>query len=414
MTRRNRVMILTTGAVIALVGGVSGQASAAEFNETYQGTLERAGETDQVHGVRVGGFLLLPALGLKTEYDDNIDNVRNGKKEDIITTTNGSVTLKSNWNRHMVMLGTNQRKVAYKERKTRNSVTGSYFARARYDIAKETSLNTSLTHAKTRLNRGTGADIDVVNPIDYWVDTVSMGFKRTLGYIQFALDGRHTVAAILNKSKAFGSDYEKKKSNIVGGTLSYVRSPGNSLYLRANYTDSQYDLINGSTRNTDLWDARTGMTFFTGGLYSGGLYAGMQKHKDDTLSDTKNLFSFGGNLQWNITRLTSLRYNYDKGIREGEAAANDTAEITAQQLTLSNSFTRLWDGSISLRQEDYKYDGIGNTADSTIYVGKIENSYALTDSLDVNVGVAHQRKDANDRDSEYKSNSVYISLTYVH
>ncbi|MDY0029091.1 MAG: outer membrane beta-barrel protein [Pseudobdellovibrionaceae bacterium] len=412
-----RIQALSSVATCALLlaSFVSvGQSTAAEYNEIVQKSQEQAGQSDQVHGIRVGGFLLLPALGIKAEYDDNIDNVRNNKKEDIITTTSGSLALKSNWNRHMVMLGTNQRKVTYKERDTRDSVTGSYFISGRYDIAKETSLSTSFTHGKSRLNRGAGSDTDVNNPIDYWIDTATLGFKRTLGYIQFAMDGRHIVSTVLDKAKALGTDYEKKTSDGIGGTVSYVRSPGNSLYLRTNFTKNDYSLINGTTRETDLWDARTGMTFYTGGLYAGGLYAGWQKHREKSTEDERNLFSFGGNLRWNITRLTSLNYSYDKGIREGEAAANDTAEITTQQLTLSNSFTRLWGGSISLRQEDYKYDGIGNASDSTIYIGKIENSYALTDSLDVNVGIAHQKRDAIDRDSEYKSNSVYISLTYIH
>lgn len=405
--------------VVALVLAISSDmasssATAAEYSETYQNTLQQAGVTDQAHGVRIGSFLLLPAFGVKTEYDDNVDNVRDHKKEDIVTTSSGSVSIKSNWNRHMVMLGTNQRKITYKERNKRDAVTGSYFLRGRYDIAKETALNTSLTHSKSHLNRGTGADADVTNPIDYWIDTVSLGFKRTLGYIQFTMDGSYIVSSLLDKAKAFGSDYEKKKSNIVSGTLSYVRSPGNTIYLSTKLTDNQYDLVDGTIRDTDLWDTRTGMTFYSGSLYSGGLYVGMQKNRNKSLDQTKDLLSFGGNMQWNITRLTNLRYSYDKGIQERDAASNDTAEITSQQLTLSNSFTRLWDGSISLQQEDYKYDGISNGSDSTVYIGKIENSYALTDSLDVNVGIAHQRKDASDRDSEYKSNSVYISLTYIH
>lgn len=389
-------------------------AQSAEYNETYQKTLRDAGETDMIHGIRAGGFLFLPAMGLNTEYDDNIDNDKNDHTSDIITTATGSVSVKSNWNRHMIMAGTTQKKVKYKERKSRDFVSNSYFAQARYDVAKETEMNTSVSHSKSHLSRGTGADIDVTNPLDYWVDTATIGFSRTLGYIQFAVDGKQIISTILDKARALTSDYEKKKTKSTGGVISYVRSPGNALYLRTNFSDNEYNLVNGTTRETDLWNIRSGMEFSTGGLYSGGLFGRWQRRTDSSLDSADQFFSLGGNLQWNITRLTSLRYSFDKNFSEGESSVSDTALLTSQQLVLSNSFTRLWDGSISLQKDDYDYSVSGTPLEATLYIGKVESSYALTDSLDFNIGVSHQRKESDNKDSEYNSNSVYVSFTYVH
>ncbi|HOO51990.1 MAG TPA: outer membrane beta-barrel protein, partial [Alphaproteobacteria bacterium] len=236
---------------------------------------------------------------------------------------------------------------------------------------------------------------------------------RTLGMIQVALDGRHIVSTILDKAKAFGTDYEKKESNGIGGRVTYVSSPGNTVYLATNYTDNSYNLIDGSKRDTRLLDARVGGTYTPNGIYNAGLYTGWQRHTDHSTDEEQKLFSLGGNFQWNITRLTNLEYSYEKSFREGEAAANDTAEITAQQLTLGNRFTPNWNGNISLRREDFEYTSSGAT-NSTIYIGKIENSFSLTDSLDLNIGLSHQRKEADDRDSEYKSNNVYVSFTYIY
>ena len=384
---------------------------AAELSERYQQTLE---STEKSHkGIRAGSFVFLPALGIKTEFDDNIDNSKDNKTEDIVTAASGAVAFSSDWSRHNVTIGTSQTKVSYKERKDRNATTGSYFIRGRYDLTKETELNSSFTRSKRHLNRGTGSDLDVANPIDYWVDTLTVGFKRTLGMIQVALDGRHIVSTILDKAKAFGTDYEKKESNGIGGRVTYVSSPGNTVYLATNYTDNSYNLIDGSKRDTRLLDARVGGTYTPNGIYNAGLYTGWQRHTDHSTDEEQKLFSLGGNFQWNITRLTNLEYSYEKSFREGEAAANDTAEITAQQLTLGNRFTPNWNGNISLRREDFEYTSSGAT-NSTIYIGKIENSFSLTDSLDLNIGLSHQRKEADDRDSEYKSNNVYVSFTYIY
>jgi hypothetical protein len=131
------------------------------------------------------------------------------------------------------------------------------------------------------------------------------------------------------------------------------------LYLRTNFSDNEYNLVNGTTRETDLWNIRSGMEFSTGGLYSGGLFGRWQRRTDSSLDSADQFFSLGGNLQWNITRLTSLRYSFDKNFSEGESSVSDTALLTSQQLVLSNSFTRLWDGSISLQKDDYDYSVSG-------------------------------------------------------
>ncbi len=386
---------------------------AMDYNEEYKKTLREAGDTNQSQGIRAGGFLFFPALGLKTEFLDNVDNVHRDKTSDIVTTANGSLSVKSNWNRHMMMIGTNQTKEKYKTRQDRGYVAGSYFAQGRYDITDLTMLNVSLSHGKQHTARGTGEDVDVTSTIDYWVDTLNVEISRTLSYLQGSFSVQKGVSRILDKANVSGSDFEKKDIQSVGGTISYLSSPGNALYLRTNYTDNDYNLIDGTNRKTDLWNTTTGLSFNTGGLYSGDIFGRWQRYTDTALGKTNSSFSFGGSFQWNMTYLTSLRYTYGKTFSEGESSATNTALVTSQQLVLTDSITELWNAKLSLQKDDYDYSVSGNPAENTLYIGKLESSYSLTDSVGLNFGVSHQKKDTGNTDNSYNSNTVYFSLTYI-
>lgn len=404
---------LMCGVALGVLGLLS-DAAQADFNQTYNRMLENAGESDQLHGIRVGGLLLLPALGVKTEYSDNIDNASSGQKMDVVTSSVGSVALKTNWNRHMLLIGTSGQRTLYKHTRGRDFGTVGYFARGRYDFTEATFLKSSVSYGQQHISRGTADDIDPKDPIDYTVANISAGFERSLSYIKLQIGGSKGIAEIDDKSVALITDYETKNSQAISGGLTYERSPGNAVYLRASYSQNDYDLVSGLLRDTDTLDLRTGLDFNTGSLYSGGIYGSWQRRQDSSVADIDDLFFVGGYLHWDITTLTGLTYSYNKSYSEGQVSANDSALTSSHKLTLSNSFTRLVNTDFSVQMDDYDYSVAGGSTaqNSQFLLGKIETRYAVTDSLDLNLGLAHQRRDSGTSTNDYRTNQVYLSLTY--
>lgn len=404
---------LVPSLVAFLLGSVSFSAAAAT-PDRYGEVLETAGDTDQIHGIRAGGFLALPMLGFKTTYHDNVHNAHDNKESDLVSTATGGLALKSNWNRHMVISGVSAQRTTYKEKSSEDYGTQRAFLSGRYDFAEETFLRSSASYSKEHRSRGAGDDVDQTDSVDYIVKSVGLGFSRGVGMIKFAAGLTQSVAEIDSASTALPTDYKTKDGKEGTAGITYERSPGNALYLRVNYTRNEYDLINGTTRDTDMVDWRTGLNFNTGGLYRGGLYASWQRRADSTVSDPEKLFALGGYLTWDITRLTSLTYSYDKAFSEGQVSGDDTALVSTQKLMLSNSFTRSVNSDFSVQADAYDYKNSGATPSATVYTGKVETRYSMTDSLDFGVDLTHRRRESDRPSQDYDANSVMFSVTYVH
>jgi Uncharacterized protein conserved in bacteria len=56
-------------------------------------------------GIRAGGFLLSPGIGISSTYDDNIFRTPAGRQSDFITNVKPAFAAQSNWNRHSLFFG---------------------------------------------------------------------------------------------------------------------------------------------------------------------------------------------------------------------------------------------------------------------------------------------------------------------
>jgi hypothetical protein len=388
-------------------------------------------------GVRAGSFLVFPSAGLAESYDSNVFATQTGVKSDFVTDVTPDVTVDSDWNNHALDFDAGGDIKRYASEVSENVTDAHAIANGRLDVRREIYFLGGLSYQREHEDRSSPNSIaGQKNPTEYQVAGAGLSYVHEPGRLGLRVDGTVNSYFYDNGQTATGASVVETDRNrteyIIRPRLAYEIVPGYHAFvqLQANRRDyqSQFDQF-GIAHDSHGYEADAGTALSLGGIINGEIYAGYLKQFYDT--DTRATagnptpiankpsvsgVGFGGNLLWNVTDLTSLRFAMSRAIQEtivtnavGATTAIAEADlVTAASVSVEHELLRnvLLTGGVSYTQDAFQ--GITRTDNS--YGGTAGANYLINRYLSAGLNLSYTKRSSNQPGNDYDREIVMASL----
>jgi len=178
----DRMRIVPTpfiAALFALCTFLFGQVAQAQLENRLVTVQTRPRpETDAI-GIRSGGFMILPTISISESYDDNILASDSSTPDDLITSVEPAIIVKSNWTCHAVTVTANAGVAFYASNSNENYQDYAFSASGRFDALRDTYLTGGMDYASLHESRSSADDTGGDEPGLYTLFQSSFGvFNR--------------------------------------------------------------------------------------------------------------------------------------------------------------------------------------------------------------------------------------------
>lgn len=283
-------------------------------------------------GGRIGSFFLFPSIETRIEYDDNILALPDNGEGDVELTLRGSAVLRSDWQRHSLEAEAYVQQSFHGKFTTEDAMQGGGRLRGRLDISRDTSarLVASLDAlAEDRANITSAAEAR--EPTRFRRGDALLSVAHDLGRVQLIGDAQVVVLDFDDAPLPGGTavpdgmamlDQDFRDSLYWRGSLQALVefSPRISGLVRGQidrltYTDTAATTFD---RDTSGYAIEAGARVELTSLLFGELRAGiLHREVDEPGTEGLTGLSFGANLTWTVTPLTTLRLFADRQVEEG-------------------------------------------------------------------------------------------------
>jgi len=357
-----------------------------------QSVLQRPRPDYDPLGARVGSFLIFPSVNLTETYDSNVFVTQTDPKSDFLTTLLPTVQVRSDWNNHALNFLTAGEIKRYAKQVGENHSNFLASSDGRVDIQRDIFLTSGLSYrfaheARTSPN----AVVTEKNPIAYQVGDAYVAYVHEPGRLGFRLDGSIDYYSYNNGVTVSGATIPETGRNrveyAVSPTLTYEIVPGYHAFVRTrlNWREymAQFD-AGGFDRSSHGFEVDAGTAVALGPTMNGELFVGYfdQEYADSRLP-TASGPSFGGNLLWNVTELTSIRGSIARTVEETIVASASSFLQTAVGLSAEHELLQnvLLTAGLTYVVQDFQ----GFSRTDSNYVAAAGARYLVTRNLNAGV-----------------------------
>lgn len=402
-----RSILLASSAIILLVPELAlAQAQEVDPNTTV---TERARPEYDPLGIRSGAFLIFPELGITGSYSDNVGFDEDDEDSDFVTTIEPSVNIASQWSRHLLQLEVGSEIAIHAEESDEDFQDFFALGDGRYDISRQTNVVGNVQGRLTHEGRDDPEDNGDDELTDIYQFGGGLAINHQINRLGFTLGGD------VLRSVFDDDDEEDRNANVYDLVLrtSYEVSPRFDMFVEGRYNvEDRDDNVddNGIERDTDGYEARIGADVDLTAVLFGEVFAGyrVQRFEEDAFDDETGI-SFGADLSWNPTLLTSVGFSGQRDFRatdEGGAASNFRTEfgVTVDHEVLRNVIVN---GEARYQNDDFRGDG---REDDSILLGAGVTVW-LNRNLSLNAGYDFSERDSNEAGEDFTVNQFSIGLT---
>lgn len=305
---RNRSVLVSGVAATLVVSGTIG--------------LAHGQEADGL-GIRAGAFMVQPQTTLGIIYSDNVFAADDDEESDFITTISPSVSIDSGWSRHALGIDLATTAGIYADNSSENFVDTSIAVAGRLDVRRETAIQAQVSFARNHEERGDPNTL--LENDEPAIFTVASGEA-------FVLHGSGRISVRAGASvQQFrysevdlvggGSITQDERNNRrfeVSGRVSYELRPEVIPFVEVAYNVRDFfeQDANPVDRDSDGIRVGIGTGVILPGNFNGEVFAGwLEQDVDEEGRDISDVW-FGGQVDWEVTRLTSLSANLTRTIEE--------------------------------------------------------------------------------------------------
>jgi hypothetical protein len=379
-------------------------------------------------GVHLGGFILRPSLDLSEEYNSNIYGSHFDVRSDFITLLSPVVDLASDWNDDAVALhaeGDLSRHVRYTADNIDNAILQ---ADGRLDILRDQTLSVGIGYQSLHEDRSSpesiaatelaGGGAFALYPTPFTVTTGRFAYVYAPSRIGFELDGTVNAYSFsnvptLNGGVVINSDQNREEYTLMP-KLSYEFEPGYQAFVQIggnfrNYASSRDATPFHYQRSSSGYDMAIGTQFNIDRVITGQFFVGWQDQMyDDPRLGAVSGVNFGGSVLWNVTQLTSLRFQVSRSQAEtiliGSAGLWDsTVGVTVEHELLRNVL-------ITLRATYDNVDYQGNHQNDDSYDFNASVRWKFNRNLSTGITVDYTTRSSNVIPDRFDRDQVLIDL----
>ena len=391
--------------------------AAAQELERRESVLERARPGFDADGMRIGGWRLLPSVGLGIRYDDNIFAEDAIKQSDTAAIVSPELQFESRSRRYRAEVGANADIARYTDFSSEDYDdvrlwaiggakvrSGDFLVQLRLsDLHEErTSPDDVRGTELTKFARNSLSGEYTYRP-GRWLARVD----AAVGTLDF--DSTNTPSGVVS------NDDRDRTAADMGIRGAYSLSPDFAAFVEARIEQIDYDQQfdrNGFERSSDGGEARLGAMLDITGRTTGELFVSyLSRSFDDPRFGTVSGPGFGGEIDWNPTQLTTLTFAASREITPttvvGAAGIVDTiATVGIDHELLRNLIVS---ATFSRRSEDFeKIDRKDKLSRATL-----GGTYLMNRYIHIFVGYRYRDRDTSPEDSGgivFKKNELLVQV----
>lgn len=417
--------IITRIAIAAALALSSTSAFAQTEDRLRQGVQDRDRPAFQAVGVRLGSFLVYPAVDLSVIFDDNLF-ADGTDTDDFFFRVSPEVKVESNFPRHALNLQADLNNDTYFDQNSEDRTEFGFGATGRLDITEGTSFRADVQYEDRREDRGSpdavGAAADPVQ-FSRFQGTGELSYRP--GRARISVGGTYEMLDFDDVGLIGGgvqnNDDRDRDVYSVFGRLGYEVSPGYEVFALGLYGQTDYDSTlddNGVNRDSDLYTVEGGARFEITNVIAGEASVGFTSETFDDVSlvDVEGV-SANAEIEWYVTQLTTIVLAASRRAQEttitgfnsvGAPAVASGYINTVIDLGVDHELMRNVILSAGGRYDRRDYDGIVRQDDT--FEADVRAIYLLNRNLSIAAEYRYQRRDSNVSSEDFSRNIVGITL----
>ena len=413
---------------IALLAMLSGTAlcSVAQAQEVPPnvGVADRARPAFDPLGIRAGSVVIFPAVTGRLEYDDNVLASSTGKRGDSVFYIEPEVRVRSDFSRHAF-----DSRLYYGRsfhNKLESEDTSQYGATGRgvLDVTRRTRIRLGGSYEHNAENRSSLSSFTGSrSPVKYDRLAGSLGIEQEVGDFILLGRGEYRRLSYDDTVDPLGNpidlEFRNLKMRIATGQISYRLRSGTTAFVRVSADRRRYDLrpgdvgfdpITQTDRSSNGLRAEAGLGLELTRLIYGNIRVGYlrQRYADPKLRDTNGL-SYGADLLWNVTPLTTFRFTADRSV--DETSSQTTAGNLRSEFTAKVDHELLRYVVLSAGTRYARINPAGPTARSREIEGNLGVRYLMNRYMELRGGYSYEKRSSSANVIRFSSSRVFVGLT---
>ena len=379
--------------------------------------MERARPGYDPVGIRAGGFFIYPEVGVTEFYRSNIFYTPSNEEDDFITVVSPAVRAKSNWNVHGLsfyaeadyghyLLNEDENYLDF-----RSGVDGHLDIR--HDLRVLGGLSVAHLHESRSSPEQTGAD----EPVTYMRYSGNAAVEKDFSRLSTRLGGDvqvyrdNDVDAV--GGGTFNSDDRDRTESEAALRLGYELTPRVEPFVRASVNDRSYRQRRddfGQVRDSWGWETVAGAAFDLGGVTFGEVYVGylQQNYEGAGLKNVSGP-SFGAEVVWNPTELTTVTVGAERGVEETTLAGASGALQSSFDARVDHELRRnlILSANTGFTRRDYR--GISRTDDLADIGASLR--FLTNRFLEMRAGYSFSTRDSSASGNDYDAHTISVGVT---
>lgn len=273
---------------------------------------ERARPDYDPLGLRFGGFDLNASLDFGVASTDNLFAAETGEQDDMIYRVSPSARLSSHWSRHAISVEGGATFKSHEDFSSEDADTAYVAAAGRLDIGSNTNVFGRASLAEDVESRADPDALTFNEPVEFSRDEVAIGVQHTFN--RWRLRGTYAqVQYDYDDAGGFDQDFRDSEETSFTGRVEAELTPRLSAVFQARVDERDYDNAPGLNSEGETYLAGVGINFTD--LMRGEITVGQFNRDYDSGIDVDGV-AVAGNLEWYITRLTTITLNGSRGAED--------------------------------------------------------------------------------------------------
>ena len=368
-------------------------------------------------GIGVGGMTLLPSLGFELRYDDNIFADDTIKESDTTAIIAPELLLNSRSARHRAQIGANADLARYSDFDSEDYDDTRIWALGAMQVgngelsgeARLSNVHEERTSPDDQRGSGLTEFQQDVFGVAYTYSPGRLLGRADLSYRTLNFDNTPTPGGSIN------NDDRDRSIADFGLRLGYGMSPDYALYVETRADKIDYDQQfdrDGFARSSDGVEVRAGTLLDFTGSTIGEFYLGyLRREYEDSRFSRADGPTFGGQIDWNISGLTTLSFGGSRTIDATtiESASGITTSLI--QFGVDHELLRNLVLSLDLALGSDDFEGIDRKDDLSEL--QLSGRYLMNRNIELRFGYRFRDRDTSPENSGgriYKINELFLRV----
>lgn len=375
----------------SLIAALPAHAFAQEVNDSVSVQNRARSDYDPL-GMRFGGFTLNASVGVNAIYNSNIYAEEVTERDDVILRITPRASLQSNWSRHGLGFEAGAGIDRYNDYNSEDAETYYVGAQGRLDIGSNTQLSGFARYAREVEPRTNPDALTFGEPVEY--------DRSEVGVIL-----QHTFNRLRLRGTYVHNDYDYR--DITGFPQSFRDSEEDRFTARADIelTPRIGWVVEASSDERKYRNAPAlssdGTTFLTGinvnltDLMRGEITFG-QFEREYSSGDVTGT-AIAANLEWYVTRLTTLSFYANQSGEESGAVSAQPYTATYYGARVDHELQRniILSAGVSFGERDYERGAINYDRNDEFFSFDAGAEYIMSRRVAFNVRYRHEELESN-------------------